>query len=315
MLKPSFRRRFAFTIAELIIVMMIIVLLVAILLPALSSARARAKKVATTARLNAIGSACESYSIAMGSMPGYLADSFTNSLSTRAAITGNENMVISLMGQVKASAANSYNPNNAITAGVVDLDAVGSGPRSAGGKTYGAFYSPKPSELQAIGSGTYNPQNQMPELLDPDTGMPILYYRVNPRGTVPVTTTYGTGTGGQISLYSYIDYFQTTMQNAAGESKDLRTLSLLGNTGAGSSAAAAKNLAMVVADEKLSTLGTGTQSANDANDVISGGYVLISGGDDGIPFAVSQNGNSTNIANKDALDGFDDIVLIGGSAQ
>ena len=307
-----------FTIAELIIVMMIIVLLVAILLPALSSARKRAKDVARKAQLSSISAACESYSLQMRAYPGYYSDIYYTNGSARIDVTASEMMMVSLLGRVDSAATSPIHTTYSWSAsGVsyggdkIDLDAVGSGPLTKGGTSYGAFYSPKPDEL-ALVTGTWGGSNSVPEIIDATTGVPILYYGVNANGSVPVTSGLNSSAmSGGVNRATNVDFLRSNsadnLTTADGENYDQEAMSLFSHgTGGGSSAD--DNLAWAITSEKLST-----SPPNTSTSVIAGGFVLINAGEDGIYFSKGQNAGSQTIANYAALDDFDDIVQVGGA--
>ncbi|MBI1372720.1 MAG: prepilin-type N-terminal cleavage/methylation domain-containing protein [Phycisphaera sp.] len=183
-----------FTLMELMVVIVILVLLIGILLPALHSARAKSLKTTNLAQLSSIAKACESYQLAyQGVMPGYLKETdIADNSGVREVFTGNENLVLSLMGGMVSSTAtigtafsnqaalNSYMGNDSSgSAQKIDIDKVGLGPQSAAGRQFGSFYSPKENELFAV-TGTLTSDNNMPELVDGAGGSPILYYRATP---------------------------------------------------------------------------------------------------------------------------------------
>ena len=305
---PTLRRR-GFTIAELIIVMMIIVLLVAILLPALSSARARARKVAKQSQLASLAAATESYVMAFSSSPGYLADNQFLPNGNFQKFSGVENFVVSMLGGFSSSGSFTI-PG---TTAKIDPDQVGIGPATASGKRYGAFYSPKPNELGTVSGTQYGQDNAIPEILDADTGMPILYYRAAARsGATKIVDTDGT-TASYALFPNVVLVHSSALVSATGEGPvDLRNNSLLCFNNV-SATQAADNLAWIVTNSKLSSVSNGaTGSANDSsNDVRAGSYVFINPGEDMIYFDDSQNGGS-NIDRYDDLDNFDDVWLSGG---
>lgn len=306
----------AFTIAELIIVMMIIVLLVAILLPALGAARARAKKVASQAQLTSLGSAIESYTLALGSVPGYAKESDFSSSTHWKKMSSNENLVISLLGRVVPSGATTpMAPAPGvpmIPAGNVDVDLVGTGPRTTGGATYGAFYSPKPEELAAVNHAAHNPNN-MPELVDASSGMPILYYRANGNSSTPVAF-WGTDPARVASAANATYMHADEVITADGTSYAPKTNSMLSYFGAGSDFTTLnRNLAWYVTRESTSNWGNGPNSGGD--DVV-GSFALIGPGPDGIAANIEHNGGSNSLANTTAWEDFlsasDDSSYIGG---
>lgn len=313
MLQSVSRRRSAFTLAELIIVMMIIVLLVAILLPALSSARAKAKKVASQAQMTAIAAAIESYKIALNATPGYIKDAGTTSAlevnTVRSGYSSTENLVVSLLGRMSATnVSGSYQVPGVSPSVYVDINGVGSGPISSSGATYGSFYSPKPDELVALQNTQYGGDNNVPELVD-SFGMAILYFRGQTSGVTKLVST-NSSRGGKFLLYTNADYiWSSAIETADGDQKNQQGDSLICDAGgaAGSNTTAENNFAWAVANRGLGTTSGTASSANDGNDVARD-FVLVSAGEDGVYFSKGANGGSTTISSFDDIDSFDDLV-------
>lgn len=297
---PS-RRRDGFTLIELVVVIFIIALLIGILVPVLSNARDTARSVAQEAQLAGIAQAIQSYQKTFDAYPGYFSEGRIAANSDD--ISSNENLVFSLLGGVNQSGeGTSIGSTDSGQAVHFDEDALGSGPSVRSGRTYDAFYSPDSSELAEVQGDI---DNGLPELVDVSTGMPILYFRKQPGGTVPVTA--DPSDGGAYSLAGNSMYLENTYEAANGGdeySSALRSLSLI----AGGDTAAADNLAWFAINPKLSDLSD--DSPNDANDVAKGGFMLMSAGNDGIYVNSEQR---ATIENPDDINQFDDVVVHGGS--
>ncbi len=291
-------------------VVAIIALLIGILLPALGAVRRRAKEAAASAQLENISKACEAYYLTFNAYPGYLPDDHFSGLSDWQHFTGTENLVLSLLGQTVDSGGWPV-PGSSLPVRI-DFDEVGSGPKTAA-RTYGAFYSPKTGELAEI-QGTDGSQNEMPELIDPQGGMPIGYFRAKASGTRPADST-GNG-NGVYYRFSIVDYFWAQqLKSTDGDVIDERAKSLLGGTAAGGNPNHNTNLAWLVVHPTLSDLSDGP---NGANDVARGGYMLMSAGDDMIYMNVddSPDGPGSQITSKANFDTFmddnDDVIVHGG---
>ncbi len=90
------RKQAAFTLIELLVVVAILALLVAILIPALGAARSYSTKTATTAQMQGIATACESYYQSFQSYPGVLSDSGYDNGASTVAFSATQSMMVSL---------------------------------------------------------------------------------------------------------------------------------------------------------------------------------------------------------------------------
>ena len=284
---------------EMMVVVVIILLLAAVLLPSLRNARVRAMKTASQAQLRGLTSACENYYAAFNAYPGYFSDSTVDS----GTLSGNENFVLSLMGRVnKPSSGSASFPSN------VDLTNVGAGPiDDKTGKIHAPYYSAKADELVVI-QGTTSGPNDMPELVDTSSGMPLLMWRVSRSPSTPVAASYS---GGNLYMTAVAEYVNSSGLKLPDESEvyNQASESLITTTNTNKF----DNLAWAVVDPRSSDL---SDNNPNNNDVVNGAYVFISPGVDGIYFSkfdLNEDGSDDAIDDKDDLSLFDDVVEIGGS--
>ncbi len=304
----------AFTIVELLIVVTIIALLVGILVPAINKVKENAKTVATSAQLNAIARACDAYKAQFHNQgyPGYITDSQVENNNN---FSANENLVISLLGGVIPLDRADEDMTISSTGTKIFFDDIGRGPAIRSGRRYGAFYQPQDDELKAL-DNTGSSEDNMPELVDKSTGMPILYYRAQKAQSRPVTPALSTSQG-YFSLSTNADYTNAlNLTSADGEEFNQREFSLLSSTNVGDDTAA-DNLAWNIINRSLSSVENGTSnSANGSNDVVNAGFVLISAGNDGIYFNeldLTSDGGKTEIDSFADVGKFDDIIIKSGT--
>ncbi len=315
--EPLNRR--AFTLVELLVVIGIVALLLAIALPVIGEVRKSARLRAAQSQLEAIGAACESYASTYGGeYPGHFANAKFAEGANRNSFSETENLVLSLMGQVNNKPLRALNLGGSFTLPTgyhVDLDAVGAGPMGPTGRPREAFYTPKNKELVVV-EGAKN-DNDMPEFVDPASGMPVLYYRlstnVKPVADDSVPGGSASGRVGRENNAMYLDATDlvSTKGNAFNQSAQSMLSSSLGSS-------ANRNLAWLLIEPEQSDL-TGNDPNNDAKDVIAGGFVLLSSGTDGVYFDKNNNPDpsDTTISDLDELervkDAHDDPVFIGGT--
>ena len=308
-----------FTLIELLVVLVIIIVLIGILVPALSSSRNTARRVASQSQLSGIATAIEAYATMFNQYPGYFSDQTVD--TNNSDFTSTENLVLSLMGGVDNTTSQMEEFQVPGTTDKIFFSKIGSGPRVGTGRKVDAFYSAKPEELQVI-KQTNSPTGplggaNMPELIDAISGMPILYYRARSTGTIPAGLAFGDS--GKFILDTNRLYLDSTTSGplitSDGQSYDQAT-SLLDSTNSDSP----ENFAWLVTNQKLSRIDNATKAeATETDDVLTGKYVLVAPGPDGIYFSSNQmddrNGDGnpeTNIIKYDEIDNFDDVVHVGG---
>lgn len=313
---PRQRTVRAFSLVELLTVVTIIALLVGLLLPALQYARERAQTAAKQAQLRAIGTAADSYHMSFQAYPGYFSD---DELFDDVGLTSNQNMLLSLMGRVYD---NDEDPQVAeeipgSDGYYVDHDAIGLGPRSRAGQTYGAFYSASPDELLEpedwhdqyadLGRAGEVPSPgdvaDVPMLADTVSRTPVFYSRVDSRGDRPVSmwpdgdgqVLYGPYAGGAFP------------ERASGRPSHINDEGVF---------------ALALIDRQLSPLPMDytTADANEPGNVIGGGYVLMAPAREGVFFERREPDEVVVADDPQAgtgeveMDSFrSDVVLIGGS--
>jgi type II secretory pathway pseudopilin PulG len=176
-----------FSLIELIVVVGIIVLLMAILLPALAAAKKQSYITSTGAELGAIRSGCEQYYTSFGSYPGVFPEAAIASSSS--ALSGTQNLVISLMGGLSTSSGTQIPPGTITSATPaynntsVFVLTPGAGPTDlpapSASKQYLPFYTARGDVVPASGITTAPAADlAFPTIVDhfPDA-LPILYYR------------------------------------------------------------------------------------------------------------------------------------------
>ena len=309
-----------FTLVELLVVIVIIAILLGILLPALASVRQRARKTEVIAQLNSLAQSSQGYSTDFQAFPGYFSEIDINNssgggkdLAFGGKLSSNENLVLSLLGQVVTTGNPS--PGYTITSSAkVDLDKVGAGPRLVSGRIKDAYYSPRPGELKKVTGGRSGSDNDMKELIGVQSGMPILYYRAVSSGKRPTSVRLapqdsGAGYFGWVGNVSYVN--GPSLTSDGGETKiDQESLSLLSSRYSGSdTGTAANNLAWCVISESLSNIGSGNSAANGTDDVIAGQMAFIAAGQDKVYL---KGESSATITQRSTVTEADDIIIVAG---
>jgi len=298
--RPDPTGRAGFTLVELLVTIGIIALLLSILLPALNVAINRSQRAASNMQLESVSRAIQAYQMDHGALPGPVAEkTFGNALANN--LSGTENLTLGLLGQLLANGSGDYSPAAEVN---VELDNVGDGPMDVNtGRKWDAYFDPKPEQVYAI-EGAAN--QQMPELVDQSSGMPLLYWRVmqGEDNDTPVGPWAGFNQVGLRTNQQYLD--SSGLTNQDGDTFNQTAKSLISPADDGTSE---DNLAWLVVDEDLSDLSDNT--ANDDNDTINGGYVLVSPGPDGIYFSSDDVDGATALNSVDQRNEFDDIVIVG----
>ncbi len=307
------------------IVMIIIVILIGILLPALSGIKKKSMKVQSQAQCNALATASEAYLIQFRAPPGYLPEIYWQSWSPSSP-TANESAVISLLGGVvNASVAGGVTwtvPTNTYYTSTIYINPqqIGSGtfyPTGGTARTFGAFYSPKATELVSVtgtaGTGTdITNATPMVHFVDVSSGVPLLYYRAIAGSTnasavadgIVAPPTQPTNSFNRIANANYL--YGTSIKGWYNQKKSMLSDNTIsgGNAtgGAGTTAAnACVNLSYVLTSRTLGLT------------VRKGDYAWLSPGPDGIYFAYDQLATPvTQFTAFSQIDSFDDVQSSGG---
>jgi hypothetical protein len=175
---------------------------------------------------------------------------------------------------------------------------LGSGPEDEAGRTLEPYFSPQKGELRKVsGTAGGDDPNPIKTLVDPQNGLPVLYFRKQRGYSRPVSSGVN---GGAFALSLVSDYTDAAaLEGADGRPFDQAGKSLLA---AGN---AAESLAWTAVNPTLSNLDNGP---NDSDDVVGGAVLLLAAGDDGIYL----NKNTADpIDNRGQLDSFDDAFATG----
>jgi prepilin-type N-terminal cleavage/methylation domain-containing protein len=329
------RRIHGFTLIEMLVVVTVLIILISFFSPVIKQALIESKRGALQAQLAAIGQGIEAYYLTFEGYPGYFSNTEIANTSVFKQFTGTENLVLSMMGY---ALADNGTPLEAVQraptqlAGLrkIDVRRIGEGPavklpNDRGIKKYGAFYTPKSTELLAIG-GTQNStnltdDNNIPEFLDISVGLPILYLRSGGLRAQMVDT--GNGDVGMFALRHIKDYTAATnLQSPDGtvyNQVTQGTTQLSRFNAAGDSTTEANQLAWLVINPAMSQtdskITSNNSTANDAKgDVPRGQFILMGPGPDGIYFDRRQVTGS-QISAPGQVGAFDDVIYAGGGAR
>jgi prepilin-type N-terminal cleavage/methylation domain-containing protein len=194
----NIKRRFGFTLIEILVVIAIIAVLAGILLPALQKVQETAKKTKTSSLMQAFARACDEFALDHGRYPGLIPDAaVADDNENETDITSAQNALLELMGGARAwyeskdgtddspsSVQNEY--EKFLSDGVTDVSVhevadgywhlafnesrFGEGPWISG-RVYEPYFSPKSSDLK------YNQGNfEFPSLVDA-WDISIMYFR------------------------------------------------------------------------------------------------------------------------------------------
>jgi len=320
-LTSELRRRRAFTLTELLVVIALIVLLVALLLAALNQVQAKAKKTSTLATMQAFANACNAFAQEHGFLPGIVPEDVlafhTRNNPADSYFTGTENALLHLMGGY-VRAADDLNAYNATTGpdwaefkfdhpqgGTYDVKVnvklIGQGP-VIHGKPYAPYFTPSEKELQlSVGQvapvdGQGNPIPNIPDLVDA-WGTPIVYLRqLRPTGVllqVPPAL-------GQFDPAPAWGYVRSAALGAGAGNQMLKSML---NTG-------------TVTDGDFVRLLSHDTLDNQAR----GAFMLMSAGKDTVFFAENDGEGTTDVPVRDfgtlpgkVLDSYDDVLVFGGA--
>lgn len=338
------RSRKGFTLVELVIVIGIIALLMGILVPVVSKVRVSGQMAASNAQLRNLSMAITEYHTTFKAYPGYFNE---EKFQDDTDFTSTENMTLSLLGGAKhvdddfdnrsnlPDMANEKSPNPQDYN--VDLTDIGKGPKnSVSRRSYGAFYAYQADEVAVIQKNDET-HNNMPELVDKVTGLPILYYRF--RSGSQVNGVYNSNQRYRVAINVNDAYlsdgdpstnYGSILKTAAGDQYPQWGSSLIhANSPDFDDDKRLDNFATIFRNNKLSDPITthlypdGDNNPNSGGgDIITGGYALIAPGPDGIYFNEKHNVYRSPNGEDDLdlpattynkQDTFDDIVIIGGS--
>lgn len=247
------RRRAAFTMIELLVVIGIIVLLIGLLVPVISRVRTSAATATVTNQMHKISAAIGNYFNDFQAYPGALPNSafalagpgpfFTNSANF-ATYTQSEDLVMALRGGLK------WNPNaptldlnqNEIDLGPVSFNRAAASPRK------NAYIANSPAEFPPVGQSIKGSTNELPglnyvvdsvapEFMDTySVPRPILYLRANGSATAGKIVYNSKIKGAFDATFSYdLAVIQMYLQssNANGSKDDFHdpTSTAAGDTG------------------------------------------------------------------------------------
>ncbi|MBI1372291.1 MAG: hypothetical protein GC159_05960 [Phycisphaera sp.] len=308
-------RQRGFTLAELVSVLVLVVvaiIFIGIVWPFGPSAHRNERLIRSRIELTSIADACESYYLTYGAYPGYFSEEELSSMSD--SFTGTENLVLSLMGGVVPGSTPGWSPDGApqrfIDGFNISFDQIGDGPDRPDGKRYGPFYSPTDRELVPI-KGTTNFDNDMPELIDHCSGLPILYMRASRNATTPKPPVTD-GTTGVFNRLTIADYVEAkSLQSTRGKAFDQMSQSAFSSYNPAGNAV--DNLAWWAINRKLSKVTPGDPtSANNNDDVTRGAAVLFAPGIDGI-YANLAARHGKAIDEFKSVDESDDVMVFIGN--
>ncbi|HIA71801.1 MAG TPA: prepilin-type N-terminal cleavage/methylation domain-containing protein [Phycisphaerales bacterium] len=342
MTTQNIKRRFGFTLIEILVVIAIIAVLASILLPALQKVQETAKKTKTSSLMQAFARACDEFALDHGRYPGLLPDSAVDGTS----ITSAQNALLELMGGVRAM--NNQSPQSVVneytdfanSAGVLNTvndpasgliweiafneSRFGEGPWISG-RVYEPYFSPKSSDLKYTPFDTNNPGTfEFPSLVDA-WDIPIIYFRSGRKNGVIIDVATN-GTLPQFDLAGMDDHFQDAL-NTNG--------SIIGPTISPTNQAKLAWITLLLAHPtfwEIDISNAGTEfTMGTAWGTTRGSYMLLSAGPDNIFLEIGNEQVHTNqtvdpqnptssllapesgIVTPKMMETFDDVVVYGGA--
>ncbi|HWB20544.1 MAG TPA: prepilin-type N-terminal cleavage/methylation domain-containing protein [Phycisphaerales bacterium] len=339
-LRPSIaRRKRAFTLTELMVVVGIIALLAAILLTALAKVVITSKKSQTESRMQQFANACIAFETDLGYYPGVIPDDILAASAPGGAptLSGTENAYLNLVGGYRLfkptdGPADTTNPiyadywnfyNAALSTNslidiriltgsgdwllAVDSRKLGEGPR-INGKNYPAFYNPGKNDMQIVEGqvDTSPPPHHapLPDLVDA-WGQPIIYlHQLRDRGNLVDVYT----NNPQFITAGMLPFTTNTTSNPSAPAVGLGELAIKQDKSIFNTGPVYGNLSKIISNPAFPNKSRGQ-------------IVLISAGNDGVYFAnddgpgspaTGQQVNDITALDSRVVSDYDDVVFITG---
>lgn len=304
------RRNAGWTAVDLMFVLAFGLLLLSVVLPALNALNWQPQRTDSAHQLARIGDAIETYHADHERYPGYFARADWKNRRFQGRFNASENLVLSLVGGVtdRAQAKRAYQPHPNMGDRAIDLDRFID---AASPDTYGAYYQPTRGELGAVVGVWPGPNNAMPELIDPATNLPVLYFRPIAGAAKPATANASGEGVFSITPNSNLVLSKKLVKPGGGHATQLYSLLSWRELGANNATNAAANLAALTVDPAKSNLGSGASpnQANDEDDAArdAGGLLLSPGWDGRYLSRLQHRGERRVIDRPEDLEQFDDV--------